>query len=103
MLWKTIATRRRRWRKCTTTILRNGAEKRSPSGTRNRKLSPSFRSKQIFQRDEIPMRNPLKTAALLLMVAAPVGAQVNAGAQQAEQSPPLNVVQVATFNLPWRI
>jgi glucose/arabinose dehydrogenase len=42
-------------------------------------------------------------AALLLVVATPLGAQVNAGDQTAEENLPFNVTQVATFNLPWRI
>jgi glucose/arabinose dehydrogenase len=49
------------------------------------------------------MWNRSKAAALLLMVATPAAAQVNAGNQAAETSLPFNVTKVATFNLPWRI
>lgn len=47
------------------------------------------------------------TAALLLgasiQMSIPAGAQVNAGAQAPEASPPFTLNQIATFNLPWRI
>jgi aldose sugar dehydrogenase len=49
------------------------------------------------------MRNLVKAAALLLVMAAPAGAQVNAGEQQAEASLPFTLTKVAEFNLPWRI
>lgn len=49
------------------------------------------------------MRNFVRAAALLFVVAAPAGAQINAGDQQAEESLPFNVTKVAEFNLPWRI
>src|SRR5688500_4887201 len=49
------------------------------------------------------MRNLSKAAALLLILAAPAGAQVNAGTQQPEASLPFNLAQVASFNTPWRI
>jgi glucose/arabinose dehydrogenase len=49
------------------------------------------------------MWNRSRAAALLLMVATPAGAQVNAGNQEAEASLPFQVAKVATFNLPWRI
>jgi glucose/arabinose dehydrogenase len=48
------------------------------------------------------MRNLATAAALLVVAAAPLGAQVNAGGQ-ASADPPFNVTQVTTFNLPWRI
>jgi glucose/arabinose dehydrogenase len=48
------------------------------------------------------MWNRSRAAALLLMVATPAGAQVNAGSQTAEASLPFSVTKVATFNLPWR-
>src|SRR5688572_2357677 len=49
------------------------------------------------------MRILSKAAALLLVVAAPAGAQVNVGNQESVATLPFNVTQVATFNLPWRI
>jgi glucose/arabinose dehydrogenase len=49
------------------------------------------------------MWNRSRAAALLLMVATPAGAQINAGHQEAEGSPPFQVTKVASFNLPWRI
>jgi glucose/arabinose dehydrogenase len=48
------------------------------------------------------MRRFAKAAALLLVAAQPLAAQVNAGEQQGGDHP-FNLTQVATFNLPWRI
>ena len=49
------------------------------------------------------MRNFVRAAALLFVVAGPAGAQINAGSQTAEASLPFKVTQVTTFSLPWRI
>jgi glucose/arabinose dehydrogenase len=49
------------------------------------------------------MRNFVRAAALLFVVAGPAGAQINAGSQTAEESLPFKVTQVTTFSLPWRI
>lgn len=49
------------------------------------------------------MRNLAKAAALLLVLAAPAGAQMNAGNQESSGDLPFDVTQVASFNLPWRI
>lgn len=51
----------------------------------------------------MPMWNRLYAAALLLMIAAPAGAQTNAGSQTAATDRPFNTAQVASFNLPWRM
>jgi aldose sugar dehydrogenase len=42
-------------------------------------------------------------AGLLALAATQMNAQINAGEQKPEPSVPFNMVQVATFNLPWRI
>ncbi|MCU1324508.1 MAG: glucose sorbosone dehydrogenase [Acidobacteriaceae bacterium] len=48
--------------------------------------------------------NQLVIAGLFLALATTQGvAQINAGEQKPEPSVPFNMVQVATFNLPWRI
>src|SRR3954464_9921351 len=44
-----------------------------------------------------------KASLLLIMVAAAVWAQVNAGEQKPEASLPFTMTKVTTFNLPWRI
>jgi glucose/arabinose dehydrogenase len=44
-----------------------------------------------------------KTVLLLTVVSTQAGAQVNAGGQAPETSPPFNMAQVTTFNLPWRL
>src|SRR5215470_1035924 len=48
------------------------------------------------------MRTFLK-AALMLSLASPARAQVNAGELKPEPSLPFTMTQVATFKLPWRI
>ncbi|MEA3245188.1 MAG: PQQ-dependent sugar dehydrogenase [Gemmatimonadota bacterium] len=45
----------------------------------------------------------VRIAALLPLVAAAANAQVNAGNQAPEPTPPFEMTQVATFDLPWRI
>ena len=45
----------------------------------------------------------LVKAALLVAMASPAGAQINAGEQKPEASLPFNMAQVTTFNLPWRL
>ena len=45
----------------------------------------------------------LVKAALLVAMASPAGAQINAGEQKPEASVPFNMAQVTTFNLPWRL
>ena len=42
-------------------------------------------------------------AALVLTLATPARAQVNAGEQKPDPNQPFTMTQVATFNLPWRI
>jgi glucose/arabinose dehydrogenase len=49
------------------------------------------------------MRNFARVAALLVAVASPVAAQINAGNQQAEETLPFTVTKVASFDRPWRI
>ena len=49
------------------------------------------------------MKTVASTALLLILVANPARAQVNAGEQKPEESLPFTMTQVATFNLPWRI
>jgi glucose/arabinose dehydrogenase len=49
------------------------------------------------------MWNWSKVAALLLVVAAPAGAQINAGSQESAKTLPFKLTEVATFKLPWRI
>ena len=44
-----------------------------------------------------------KAALLLILVAAAVWAQVNAGQQKPEASLPFTMTTVATFKLPWRL
>jgi glucose/arabinose dehydrogenase len=44
-----------------------------------------------------------KAALLLILVAAAVWAQVNAGEQKAEASLPFTMTKVTSFNLPWRL
>src|SRR3989442_13129110 len=44
-----------------------------------------------------------KAALLLMLAAAAVWAQVNAGEQKSEASLPFNMTPVTTFNLPWRL
>lgn len=50
----------------------------------------------------MPKRAFRHSAAALLLLATPAGAQVNAG-DQPETAPPFNVTQVASFDRPWRI
>ena len=45
----------------------------------------------------------LAKAALLVVLASPAGAQINAGEQKPEASLPFNMATVTTFNLPWRL
>src|SRR5262249_10461335 len=45
----------------------------------------------------------VKAALLLILTAAAVWAQVNAGEQKPEASLPFTITPVATFNLPWRL
>lgn len=49
------------------------------------------------------MRNFARVAALLLAVASPAAAQINAGSQKAEETLPFDMAKVATFDRPWRI
>src|SRR5471032_2840634 len=49
------------------------------------------------------MKTLVKTALLLTVVSTQAGAQINAGEQKPEASPPFNMAQVTTFNLPWRL
>lgn len=52
----------------------------------------------------VAMHKALSTTALFLaLLAAPVAAQVNLGAQPSEPALPLTMTRVATFKLPWRI
>ncbi len=45
----------------------------------------------------------LANVAVVLALASPAYAQVNAGEQKPEASMPFTLTQVTTFNLPWRI
>jgi glucose/arabinose dehydrogenase len=49
------------------------------------------------------MRKVTSAALLLICIANPARAQVNAGSKAPEASLPFTMTQVATFNLPWRI
>jgi glucose/arabinose dehydrogenase len=49
------------------------------------------------------MKILMSAALLLTLVPAPARAQVNAGEQKDEAALPFSMMQVTTFNLPWRI
>lgn len=49
------------------------------------------------------MKRHVKAAALLILAAPPLSAQINAGNQEPSAELPFNLTQVATFNQPWRI